>query len=167
MSIYNALTNFLKDAKKTKKKAFIEKDKILYPNLETINSLHDQLIKEFKNKQNQIISGVKSESNLEHAILNITNYLNEEFSSKKEEVVFKGAHLFNSLVTDQIYYDGNKRTAFATLLLYLSLNGIEMYFKNIKELDNAHLFIKKIAVRKTKDPRNIKEIVDWIKKHSK
>jgi len=74
-------------------------------------------------------------------------------------ILDKSAALFHSLIFNHAFVDGNKRTAIASTARFLAKNGYELdvnekeFVKFTLRVENKHL--------------TIKEIADWLKKHSK
>lgn len=85
--------------------------------------------------------------------------------NKEEDIVFKAAHILNKfLQAGHPFVDGNKRTGFVTLWLFLQLNGFKIKFSSYSYINHVKK-INKWASEKEKD--NEKEIIEWINNHLK
>ncbi|WP_232183240.1 type II toxin-antitoxin system death-on-curing family toxin [Mammaliicoccus sciuri] len=73
-------------------------------------------------------------------------------------IELKGANLVRNIVKKHVFHNGNKRTAFISLIVFLELNGYKFMVSN-KEAVN---YMVKLA---TKDI-NEGEIAVWIREHS-
>lgn len=74
-------------------------------------------------------------------------------------VLEKAAAILHSLLKNHPFVDGNKRTALSSAGIFLKLNGIILINNHEKEL--------KFALDVENESLNFKEIVSWLKKHSK
>lgn len=71
------------------------------------------------------------------------------------DVYLKAAALLHSLVMNQAFLDGNKRTAYAITSRFLNSNGYEMISKQTD--------IVKLCVAVDNDGLKLKDIVKWLK----
>ena len=74
-------------------------------------------------------------------------------------LLLKAAALVQSLSSNHLFVDGNKRTALATLEYFLHLNGVEIEATQ-KEKVNFTLWSEN-------DKPKLEEIAAWIEKHTK
>lgn len=75
------------------------------------------------------------------------------------DLIEKASAMFHSLILNHPFHDGNKRTAFAAVGLFLQLNGISII--------GAHREIEDFVVRTAEKRLSLETIVDWLSKHSK
>ena len=91
-------------------------DGFVYPSVELILDLHDQIVAEGDTTE----SGVRSEA----AITSAIQYSSEGFFGEVPETIHdKAIHLMRLLVADHPFVDGNKRTALRTVAVFYMLNG--------------------------------------------
>lgn len=74
-------------------------------------------------------------------------------------LTLKAANLYRNIVMKHIFYNGNKRTAFTSLLIFLKLNGKEL---DVEE-DTATEFTVSIVTQQLDELT----IANWIEKHLK
>jgi death-on-curing protein len=91
-------------------------DGFVYPSVELILDLHDQIVAEGDTTE----PGVRSEP----AIASAIQYSSEGFFGEVPETIHdKAIHLMRLLVADHPFVDGNKRTALRTVAVFHMLNG--------------------------------------------
>jgi len=91
-------------------------ENIVYPSVETILDLHEQIVAEGDVTE----SGVRLEKPIESAL----QYVSEGFFGELPETLHeKAVHLMRLLVADHPFVDGNKRTALRTVVVFYMLNG--------------------------------------------
>jgi death on curing protein len=73
----------------------------------------------------------------------------------------KGAALFESLAKNHAFYNANKRTAFASLYMFLRQNG----FKITVDPEEAEEFTVRMVAQKN-PPVLFEEMVAWIKEYT-
>lgn len=73
-------------------------------------------------------------------------------------IELKGANLVRNIVKKHVFHNGNKRTAFMALIVFLELNGYKFMVSN-KEAVN---YMVKLAT----EDINEDEIAVWIREHS-
>ncbi|MEB8265317.1 type II toxin-antitoxin system death-on-curing family toxin [Mammaliicoccus sciuri] len=73
-------------------------------------------------------------------------------------IELKGANLVRNIVKKHVFHNGNKRTAFISLIVFLELNGYKFMVSN-KEAVN---YMVKLAT----EDINEDEIAVWIREHS-
>lgn len=87
---------------------------VLYPTLQETLELHEQLIKRFGGS-----AGVRDMGLLESALLRPqTGYY--------DTLSLQAAALLQSLIQNHCFVDGNKRVAFATMAIFLRMNGYRL-----------------------------------------
>ena len=146
---------------------FIKVDGILYPTIDTIRALHDFLVIKYEKQRDKIYIGELSLAQLDFTGI---KYWMEKNPDPVEDIIIRGAHIFNKFLEEgHPFIDGNKRTGWATLWIFLSVNGITFFFpnnfyknENVKNVEK----IKQWANHKD-DSKNIPEIIEWIKKYKK
>ncbi len=133
---------------------------IKYPKKETIINLHDFLVEVFEKDNDSILT----KEIMSDAILSFTGikYYTPNKKNKKETVIFKGALIFNCfLELNHPFFDGNKRTGFVTLWLFLALNNINLTLP-LSQYEKHITLFKKWADIGNKN--NTKEIKIWLEK---
>jgi death-on-curing family protein len=137
-------------------------DGINYPTVKTIISLHDFLVIKYERDIDKIHTGIMSLAPLNFEGIKYWLVKNPD---SFEDIVTRGAHIFNKFLEEgHPFVDGNKRTGYATLLLFLLANGGYVFLpSNYKKGE----YIKKIEqwADYKEDSKNIDEIVEWIKKY--
>ena len=115
----------------------------LYPTLEEALYLHSILIEKFGG-----IGGVRDKGLLESALARPRSGY---YSSVSEQA----AALIHSLALNHAFTDGNKRISFATMAVFLHMNGYRIKV----DADKAEEFIREnLIVKKA----SLKEITHWI-----
>lgn len=117
-----------------------------YLTLVEVLAIHDRMLQDFGGA-----SGVRDGGALEAALFRPqTGYY--------ADVVAEAAALFESLIQNHPFVDGNKRTAFAALDVFLRMNGLLLEIEDAE----AHAFIIGALERGELD----RELVDqWIRQH--
>ena len=141
---------------------YVEINDIKYPTPKTIISLHDFLVQCFVKEGEEVHEGTMSDANLSfHGI----KYYETNKEEIREDIIFKAAHIFNQfLEAGHPFVDGNKRTGFVTLWLFLMMNNLELKLSMFSY--NKHL--KKINKwADLTDSDNIEEINNWLKENIK
>jgi len=144
----------------TKEFKYEEVNGIRYPTKETIITIHDYLIETFIKEGETVHRGMISDAALSFHGIQFYQYVKED---KKEDIIAKGAHIFNQfLQAGHPFIDGNKRTGFVTLWLFLILNDFTLkisswsYRKHLRKINSWAM---------TTDTDNTDDIVLWIKQH--
>ena len=75
------------------------------------------------------------------------------------DVFLKAASLLEGLATYHVFADGNKRSAFMSCATFLGLNGFDL----IIAWEDAFSFLLQVAQKQ----HELREVADWLKKHSK
>ena len=117
---------FVKTKKWLETEQFIyeEINEIKYPTKETIIMIHDYLIETFIAEGESAHRGIMSDAAL--SFHGIQAYQDEK-ENKKDDIILKGALIFNQfLPAGHPFVDGNKRTGFIALWLFLTLNGFSL-----------------------------------------
>ena len=139
-----------------------EYDGIFYPKKEDIISMHDYLIENFKyDWEVDVNFGEYNTAPLDFSHL---KYYNEKKRNKWDDLVYKGAKIFNLFLEEgHPFIDGNKRTGFATLWLFLMINGYDVRFDFMEYNTHIEKFKKWADAIVPSD--NIYEISMWIKEN--
>ncbi len=74
-------------------------------------------------------------------------------------IIDKAAVIGYNIITNHVFYDGNKRTGLMASVVMLELNGYELDLSDMKE---AELFILKTANSET----TLEDFTDWITQKS-
>lgn len=135
---------------------------IKYPTKSTIVDIHDFLIETFIKDGEVVHRGLHSDAVLSFSGI---KYYMQKKGCEREDIIVRAAHIFNRFLEEgHPFVDGNKRTGFVTLWLFLILNGIQL---------NTLSFQYKMHLKKinrwadiTEDD-TISEIIMWIKNNSK
>jgi prophage maintenance system killer protein len=139
--------------------------RIQLPHEDMIDFLHDFLV-EYCRAEGQAVESGKIRETSFH---DIQTYVLDQNKDRKEIelLVILGAHIFSRfLARGQPYIDGNKRTGFATLWLFLVINDCEINIDGMA----YHRHDKQIRIWADKERPNsnlIDEIKNWIKKELK
>lgn len=135
-------------------------DNIKYPTIQTIKSLHDFFVIKYESDIDKIHKGEYSLAALKFEGI---KYWMKNHRDKKEDIILRGAHIFNKFLEEgHPFVDGNKRTGWATLWIFLVANKLNFSFpvdfqeaEQIEKIERwAHL---------KENSKNIDEIVEWIK----
>ena len=93
---------------------------------------------------------IRSEAEIEHIVFKVANV---------RGIDRKAATLLIEIARRHTFVDGNKRTAFESMLAFLELNG--------KKLEVGATSRFNIVVWSVKPKTNIEEIVTWIANHTR
>ena len=74
------------------------------------------------------------------------------------DIFSKAARLGHSLIRNHPFVDGNKRTGYVSMRLFLNINGYDIKAHE----DEKYKFVIEIAEKE----RDEKSIAEWLKKHS-
>lgn len=74
------------------------------------------------------------------------------------DIFSKAASLGHSLICNHPFVDGNKRTGYMSMRIFLNINGYDI----IASEDDKYKFVIEIAEKE----RNEKSMAEWLKKHS-
>lgn len=74
-------------------------------------------------------------------------------------LIEKAAAMLHSLILNHPFYDGNKRTAFAAVGLFLNFNGIS--------ITGEHREVEDFIVCTTQRHFSVQTIADWLSNHTK
>lgn len=77
-----------------------------------------------------------------------------------ESLFDQAAALFESLVLNHVFLDGNKRIAITAAAVFLKMNG----FKLMASADDAEDFVVRRVIR---DRISMTEVSEWFRKHSR
>lgn len=138
-----------------------EKDGIFYPTKEQIISLHDFLINEFQSEgEPNVHPGLLNDGPLDFIGI---KYYEENKDNKWENLIYKGAKLFNLFLEEgHPFIDGNKRTGFVTLWIFLTINNFNIKFEYLNYSEH-YKKIRGWADINSED--NIYKISMWIKEN--
>ncbi len=95
------------------------KDEIRYPSVKQVERLYDQIIAMTGGEQ-----GYLSKSNLEY-LLDTVKDIGERLH-RKQALVKKAAYLLYNIIVVHPFVNGNKRTAYELVKLFLRLNGYQI-----------------------------------------
>lgn len=120
--------------------------------IEDVNILHQRLIREHGGTQ-----GIRDIASLKSA-------LDRPFQSFEGKDLYptalhKGAALIESLISNHPFLDGNKRTAYVLLRLFLIHSGLDLYASEDEKYD----FVISIA----SGSRAFEGILQWLEIHCK
>jgi len=137
-------------------------DDIKYPTIETIKKLHDFLVTKYETDVDRIHNGDYTLAALKFEGI---KYWMKKQSNREDDIILRGAHIFNKFLEEgHPFVDGNKRTGWATLWIFLAANGyiffFPMYFSEREQ-------VKKIEqwANLKENSKNIDEITEWIKRY--
>ena len=118
--------------------------------LEDVLNIHEFLINKFGGSH-----GLRDESLLKSALARPFQSFDQVDLHKSH--VEKAAALIESIVTNHPFIDGNKRTGYVLMRLYLMENGLDIR----ADLDEKYDFVIAIASGKI----SYEQIVEWIRNH--
>ena len=122
----------------------MQNEAINYLTVDEVITIHEAIIKNFGGQDGLIDPGL-----LESALYRPqTGYYNDLFEM--------AAALFESLLINHPFVDGNKRVAFFATDVFLRLNG----YRFVVEAENTDMFLRSLL---DKGQVNIKQISEWIK----
>jgi death-on-curing protein len=137
------------------------------PNVQVVEEVHKGLVQLFVKEEDPISpAGVKSLDLLESACTRPHTGIGG--TDKYPTIYLKAAALFHSLIKNHAFHNGNKRTAFVTLLTLLNRNDRRL--KN--EVNDDHVYDFVLAVTANEFPSSnhtlnddevVSEISNWIK----
>lgn len=149
----------LKDWSKKKEIEVEEIKGVLYPTEQTIIKLHDYIIRKLRLDENEIHEGTISTGVLSFEGI---KYYFKGSVNKREDLLLRGARIFNKFLQEgHPFVDGNKRTGFVTLWLFLILNGIRLKLSLLNYKEQAKQ-IEKWADIKIKREVVVREIYTWL-----
>jgi len=120
---------------------------IRYPSVEQVERLHDRVLDLTGGEHGDL-----SRSNLEY-VLAAVKEIGEELDIRTA-VKKKAAFLLYNLISRHPFVNGNKRTAFELVKLFLRLNGFEIKLKP----QETYSFLADIAGGR----RSLKQVEEWI-----
>jgi len=119
--------------------------------LEDVLNIHEFLINKFGGSH-----GLRDESLLKSALARPFQTFDQ--ADLHKTFVEKAAALIESIITNHPFIDGNKRTGYVLMRLYLMENGLDI----IADQDEKYDFVIAIA----SGDISYEQIVDWIRNHS-
>ena len=153
--MFDTFKNWVTDNKKEIEAENI--DGIFYPTEKSIVYLHDYIIRQLKLDEEEVHDGIISTGVL--SFPGVKEYL-EKSGSQREDLLLRGAYIFNKFLQEgHPFVDGNKRTGFVTLWLFLLLNKIKL---KPSSWDYKSHTEKIIQWAKNIEKDNIQEIADWL-----
>ncbi|KPV42545.1 type II toxin-antitoxin system death-on-curing family toxin [Alicyclobacillus ferrooxydans] len=119
--------------------------------VEEVLYIHFQVIDRFGG-----LHGVRDNGGLESAVARpqATVFGNDAYPT----VIEKASSMLHSLILNHPFQDGNKRTAFAAMGLFLQLNGIS--------ITGVHREIEDFVVRIAEEHLSLETIADWLLSHT-
>jgi len=120
---------------------------IKYPSVEQVERLHDRVLDMTGGERGDL-----SRSNLEY-VLAAVKEIGEELDLRNA-MKKKAAFLLHNLITQHPFVNGNKRTAFELVKLFLRLNGFEIKAK----AQETYSYLADIAAGR----RSLNQVEEWI-----
>ncbi len=117
-----------------------------------ILAIHDQMIKRFGGS-----SGVRDLGLIESTVGRPMSTF--DGVNLYKTIFEKAAALLQSLLKNHLFVDGNKRTALSATGIFLTINGYN--------LNNTHNDEVAFALKVANDDLKVKQIAEWLKKHTK
>ncbi len=126
---------------------------IKFLSVRDVTMIHFLVMKKYGHGEH---AGIKEESLLESAVHRPQQsaFAEDAYSSLFE----KAAALFESLVKNHCFYNGNKRTAFASLDIFLKKNGYQI----VQNTDENEKFTVAVAEGKMR----LSEIILWLENNT-
>jgi death-on-curing protein len=124
---------------------------MFYLSLEEVIEIHQELIKQYGGKE-----GIRDKSSLESALMRPQCGYYETLSQE-------GAALFESLLFNHPFIDGNKRVAYTVLDIFLNKNG---YCLSITPEAGEH-FIRHYLFNLEPSSLRYEKILSWIRENGK
>ena len=138
---------------------FYEEDTIVYPNTDTVITIHGFVYAKSQRSDDMIAQGAPNRGNIEGALAHVRGHVGRR-GPRRTRVITKAAHLMLRLMASHSFTDGNKRTAFVTGMLFLTMNGYTM--KSINEYERSLRFFKRTASKHVHDKNAIRSLRAWI-----
>lgn len=120
---------------------------IRYPSVEQVERLHNRVLDVTGGEHGDL-----SRSNLEY-VLDAVREIGEN-ADVQLAVTKKAAYLLYNLISQHPFVNGNKRTAFELVKLFLRLNGFEIKAKS----QSTYSFLADIAAGRA----SLKQVEEWI-----
>src|SRR6266851_2836447 len=120
---------------------------IRYPSVEQVERLHNRVLDVTGGEHGDL-----SRSNLEY-VLEAVREIGEN-PDVQLAVTKKAAYLLYNLISQHPFVNGNKRTAFELVKLFLRLNGFEIKAKS----QDTYAFLADIAAGRA----SLKQVEEWI-----
>jgi death-on-curing protein len=125
-------------------------EEIIYPSVEQVSRLYDRIIAKTGGER-----GYLSRSNL-HYLLDTVQDVGEKLP-RRQAIVKKAAFLLYNVIVIHPFFNGNKRTAYALVELFLKSNEFEIS----SQAKDAYQFLIGIASGKVSES----EVEGWIVRH--
>lgn len=157
-SIYEHVLDWLDTVKEIRPEK--ERD-VFYLKKENIISLHDYLVRFCKYaNEPESVTATQFDAPLDFTGLKCYE---EKHENKWENIIKQGAIIFNTFLgAGHPFVDGNKRTGFVTLWIFLTINNYYVKFEFYEFNKHINNF-KRWAISCSDD--NISEISEWIREN--
>ncbi len=133
---------------------------VLYPSYDVIVSIHKVLVSVYQGVEDEIrVAEPLHVANIEFAI-KAAQYMGVD-GSQEAIIRAKAACLLERLCTAHGFYDGNKRTAYVTFILFLMINGCAVHISMSDYLRHVQL-LKRVSSRKSGSKQSVQEILHWL-----
>lgn len=134
---------------------------VYYPFPSMVYAIHSVLVSLFKGAEDEIRSSKPlHEANIEFAIES-TKRAGEDIVDRKERLFTKAACLLQRLCTAHGFFDGNKRTAYVTFLLFLVINGFSVHVSMAAYEEHVG-FLKRISNQQSGSQQATDEVLSWL-----
>jgi len=130
----------------------VKSSKIKFITVPKVLAIHSYVVKRFGGSQ-----GIRDLGLLEAAVARPQSGFGKEYLYK--DIYLMAAALFQSLLKNHSFVDGNKRTALFSAGVFLRMNGINL----VNQHNDEVAFTVKVAT----DDLTIEEIAKWLKDYSK
>jgi death on curing protein len=119
-------------------------------NIEQIKYIHDYLVRYFEDSEDPVSPpGIKDRNLLESSVTR--PFMSAGGSDAYVGVFNKSAALFHSIINNHCFYNGNKRAALLSTLVYLGENG---YWVTVPTDDDLFEFTRKTAAHELSESRD-------------
>jgi death-on-curing family protein len=145
---------------------FIEDTAIAYPSVQTIIAIHRAAYRTSQTTEDAIAQGAPIIGNIERSLHQVINHAGIR-GSRRTRLVTKAAHLMLRIMAGHSFTDGNKRTAFMTGMLFLTVNGCSMRSISLSEYQRSLTFFRRIASSNVHDPKAVRSLRRWIMRRVK
>ena len=131
-------------------------DEMSYLNTDEVIDIHWRLVKDFEKSRDPIEPpGVRSKDLLASAIFRVFTSLDDEL--KYPSVPMAGAAYLHAIISNHAFYNGNKRTALVSTLVFLDMNN---YLLDIDDEDELFEFILRVASHNIVNVKNTNILAD-------
>ena len=147
-----------------------KKEDLVHLTAADIVAIHDLLVKDFAKSKDPIVpAGVRDEKLLESAVFRPHTSLGEE--DKYPTASMSAAALLHSIVQDHPFFNGNKRTALVSMLVFLDKNGWVFTLDEDDIYDfvialASHQLIENVSAEKQpSSDEEVLEVSRWLQNH--